>query len=112
MDADKALLAIAHTVAKERGVELLEGVVATGDQFIASEERRDFIINTYKADATEMEGASVAYVCHCLEVPFFVLRSISDAADMDAGFNFEEFLESSAKISAEFALGMVEKLAG
>ena len=110
VEVDKTLLAIAHEVAREKGIDLLEGVVATGDQFIASEERRNFIIHTYEADATEMEGASVAYVCDCLGVPFFVLRSISDAADMDAGFNFDAFLKSSAKISAEFALAMVAKL--
>jgi adenosylhomocysteine/aminodeoxyfutalosine nucleosidase len=58
-----------------------------------------------------MEGASVAVVCDALGVPFFVLRSISDSADMDAGFNFEEFVESSAKISAEFLMKMVDRLA-
>ena len=58
-----------------------------------------------------MEGASVAVVCDALDVPFFILRSISDSADMDASFNFEEFVESSAKISAEFLMKMVDKLA-
>jgi adenosylhomocysteine/aminodeoxyfutalosine nucleosidase len=58
-----------------------------------------------------MEGASVAVVCDALGIPFFVLRAISDAADMDAGFNFDEFLESSAKISADFLMNMVDELA-
>ncbi len=55
-----------------------------------------------------MEGASVAVVCNALNVPFFILRAISDSADMDASFNFDEFLESSAKISADFILSMVD----
>jgi adenosylhomocysteine/aminodeoxyfutalosine nucleosidase len=46
-----------------------------------------------------------------LDVPFFILRAISDAADMDASFSFDEFLESSAKISADFILSMVEEIA-
>jgi adenosylhomocysteine/aminodeoxyfutalosine nucleosidase len=55
-----------------------------------------------------MEGASVAVVCSSLDIPFFILRAISDSADMDASFNFDEFLESSAKISADFILSMVD----
>jgi adenosylhomocysteine/aminodeoxyfutalosine nucleosidase len=45
-----------------------------------------------------------------LDVPFFVLRAISDSADMDAGFDFDAFLVSSAKVSADFILAMVERM--
>lgn len=105
---DVALRNIAKSVAKSKGLTLKEGVIATGDQFVANAERKDWIGSTFKADALEMEGASVAVVCSALEVPFFILRAISDSADMDASFNFDEFLESSAKISADFILSMVE----
>jgi len=107
---DVALRNIAKEVAKEKGLKLVEGVIATGDQFVANPERKDWIGETFKAHALEMEGASVAVVCSSLEVPFFILRAISDSADMDASFNFDEFLESSAKISADFILSMVEKI--
>ncbi|MEK6659502.1 MAG: 5'-methylthioadenosine/adenosylhomocysteine nucleosidase, partial [Campylobacterota bacterium] len=53
---------------------------------------------------------SVAVVCNALGVPFFILRAISDAADMDASFSFDEFLESSAKESAEFIMKMVQSI--
>jgi len=105
---DKGLRDIAKEVAKSKGLNLKEGIIATGDQFVANSERKDWIGDTFNADALEMEGASVAVVCSALEVPFFILRAISDSADMDAGFNFEEFLESSAKISADFILSMLE----
>jgi adenosylhomocysteine/aminodeoxyfutalosine nucleosidase len=111
VETDKDLVALSKIVASEMGVAVREGIIATGDQFIASEERKDFIAETFKADALEMEGASVAVVCDALGVPFFILRSISDSADMDAGFNFEEFVESSAKVSAEFLMNMVDRLA-
>ncbi len=111
VEADKDLIALSKMVAAEMGVNVKEGIIATGDQFIASEERKNFIAETFKADALEMEGASVAVVCDALGVPFFILRSISDSADMDAGFNFEEFVESSAKVSAEFLMKMVDRLA-
>ena len=108
--ADESLLELSKSVAKELDIDLKEGIIATGDQFVASETRKNWIGETFKADALEMEGASVAVVCDALKVPFFVLRAISDSADMDAGFDFDEFLKSSAKVSAEFVMKMVEKL--
>jgi len=109
--SDDTLLAIAKEVASDMDKNLLEGVIATGDQFVADEARKNWIADTFLADALEMEGASVAVVCDALEVPFFILRAISDTADMDAGFNFDKFLESSAKESAAFVLNMLDKLA-
>lgn len=107
---DTALRDLAKKVAQEKGLSLKEGIIATGDQFVASQERKEWISSTFEADALEMEGASVAVVCHALHIPFFVLRAISDSADMDASFNFDEFLESSAKISADFILSMVDAI--
>ena len=107
---DAGLRNIAKEIAASKGLTLKEGVIATGDQFVANPERKDWIGETFQADALEMEGASVAVVCSALEVPFFILRAISDSADMDASFNFDEFLESSAKISADFILSMVDAI--
>jgi len=110
ISTDVALRNIAKDVAKEKGLVLKEGVIATGDQFVANSERKDWIGETFKADALEMEGAAVAVVCSSLNIPFFILRAISDSADMDAGFDFDTFLESSAKISADFILNMVDTI--
>ena len=109
--SDETLLVLAKEVATDMGKDLLEGVIATGDQFVADEVRKSWIADTFAADALEMEGASVAVVCAALEVPFFILRAISDTADMDAGFNFDAFLESAAKESATFVIKMLDKLA-
>ena len=108
---DNDLVELAKSVASSKGIELKEGVVATGDQFISSQEKKEQIKETFNADAIEMEGYSVALVCDALNVPFFVLRAISDSADMDASFDFDAFLEKSAKVSADFVLEMVENLA-
>jgi adenosylhomocysteine/aminodeoxyfutalosine nucleosidase len=101
---------IAQKVASNKGINLKEGVIATGDQFIACSDKKNWICDTFKADALEMEGASVAVVCNALDIEYFILRAISDAADMDASFSFDEFLESSAKISADLILSMVDEL--
>ncbi|MCW8837895.1 MAG: 5'-methylthioadenosine/adenosylhomocysteine nucleosidase [Thiovulaceae bacterium] len=110
VEADKGMIEISKKVASKMGKSIKEGIIATGDQFVANEERKNWILNTFNASALEMEGASVAVVCDALNVPFFILRSISDAADMDASFSFDEFLESSAIISAEFVMNMVDEV--
>ena len=110
VETDAALTKIAEKVAKKQNIALLEGIIATGDQFICDNAKKEWIRSTFNADATEMEGASVAVVCHALKVPFCVLRAISDAADMDAGFSFDEFLVSSAKESAAFLIAMLDEL--
>ena len=107
---DTYLREVAKVVAAQKGLPLKEGVIATGDQFVANVERKSWIAEIFNAHALEMEGAAVAVVCNALEVPFFILRAISDSADMDAGFDFDTFLESSAKVSADFILDMVEAI--
>lgn len=110
IEADKKMIEISKKVASSMDKKVKEGVIATGDQFVADEKRKNWIGETFNADALEMEGASVAVVCNALDVPFFILRSISDAADMDASFSFDEFLETSAIISADFVMNMLEEI--
>lgn len=110
VNTDEKLKNIALNVAKENNIKIIEGTIATGDQFVANEARKEFIESTFKADALEMEGASVAVVCDALNVPCLILRAISDTADMDAGFNFDEFLESSAKNSANFLIKIINTI--
>jgi len=101
---------IAIEVANEKNLKVIVGTIATGDQFVHSSERKEFIETTFNADALEMEGASVAVICDALDIPFFILRAISDTADMEAGFDFEEFLKSSAQTSAEYLIEIVKKI--
>jgi adenosylhomocysteine/aminodeoxyfutalosine nucleosidase len=110
VEADKEMIAMSKDVAQSMGKVVQEGIIATGDQFVANEKRKNWIGTTFNADALEMEGASVAVVCSALNIPFFILRAISDAADMDASFSFDEFLQTSAVESAEFVMKMVDKI--
>ncbi|OHE18504.1 MAG: 5'-methylthioadenosine/S-adenosylhomocysteine nucleosidase, partial [Sulfurimonas sp. RIFOXYD2_FULL_37_8] len=110
VEADKEMIKISKSVASEMGKKVQEGIIATGDQFVANEEQKNWIGTTFGADALEMEGGSVAVVCDALNVPFFILRAISDTADMDASFSFDEFLQTSAQESAEFVMKMVQSI--
>ena len=110
VETDKELISVAKDVAKELDKNLQEGVIATGDQFVHDTKIKEAIVKNFGADALEMEGASVAVVCDALNVPCFILRAISDTADTDASFSFDEFMESSAIISAAFVMKMVDKI--
>ncbi|MBR4141780.1 MAG: 5'-methylthioadenosine/adenosylhomocysteine nucleosidase, partial [Campylobacter sp.] len=110
VETDENLNKIAVGVAANLGINLKNGIVASGDQFVCDEERKSWIERTFDASAVEMEGASVAQVCHALHTPFFMLRAISDEAGSKAEFDFDEFMVKSAEISAKFALKMVGNL--
>jgi adenosylhomocysteine/aminodeoxyfutalosine nucleosidase len=110
IESDENLRSLASEIAIDMGVNLYEGIIATGDQFVASAERKEWIEKTFNADALEMEGASVACVAHNFGVPFFILRAISDTADGEAGMDFDAFLQSSAQVSAQFILEMVKRI--
>ncbi|AJD01108.1 5'-methylthioadenosine/S-adenosylhomocysteine nucleosidase [Campylobacter lari] len=107
---DDKLNNLAMEVAKELGVKLQSGIIATGDEFICDENKKAKIREIFSADACEMEGASVALVCDALKIPCLILRSMSDKAGEKAEFDFDEFVEKSAKISANFVLKICEKL--
>ena len=110
VETDSTLMELAKKVARGLSKPLKEGIIATGDQFICAVDKKEWIEKTFHADALEMEGAAVAVVCDALKVPFCILRAISDAADMDAGFNFDTFLESSAKESAAFMVALLDAI--
>jgi adenosylhomocysteine nucleosidase len=83
------------------------GLVASGDQFLASRER----INALGAAlpgvlAVEMEGAAVAQVCFELGIPFGVIRTISDNANENAATDFMRFVKS---VAARYAFAIVKR---
>jgi len=108
--SDEKLIELGKAVAQKLDIHLYEGVIATGDQFVADHSRKAWISDTFCADALEMEGSSVAVICEAMRVPFFVLRAISDSADDNADMDFDTFLQNSAQISANFILNMVESI--
>ena len=110
IETSKDLLDKAQLVAKELGLNLNTGIIATGDQFVHSTERKEFIIKEFAAKAIEMEGGSVNLVCNELNVPSLILRSISDTADGDAPENFDRFAKMAAQRSADFVISLLDKI--
>lgn len=110
--ASKELIKLAYDSAiKILGEDkVTTGTIATGDQFVANKERVFFIGETFKAKATEMEGASVAQVASNYDIPFVVLRAMSDKADGSAHMDYSEFKSLAADHSAKIVLNMLANL--
>lgn len=87
-----------------------EGRVLTGDTFIETESRRRKLREGLDGDCVEMEGAAVGQVCALNEVPYLVVRAISDRADGTSDVDFETFLEEAAQSSAQIVLHLLDVL--
>ena len=83
------------------------GRIASGDQFIASEEKKTFIVSTFDAICCEMEGAAIAQTCYSANMPFGVVRAISDCADGSSHMNYAEFLPKAAKGASQIITSFV-----
>ena len=111
-ECDKALVDIAYNAAvKVLGAEFVhKGTIATGDQFIASEEYVAMLQTKYNAVACEMEGASVAKICIRYGVPFVVIRALSDKADGKAHESYADFGDIAAENSCNIVFEILEAL--
>lgn len=106
---DSSLVEIAKTIEMDTKVET--GVISSGDIFVSDEKMGAKINNKFNALCVEMEGASVAQVCHLCNVPFLVVRAISDSPyEQDNHLTFEEFLKISSDMVSKFVYEFLEKL--
>jgi len=97
--------AATEVVGKEH---VFKGVIATGDQFVASETYVKYLQDQFDALACEMEGASVAAVCEQFGVPYVVIRCMSDKADGKAHETYDNFGDTAADHSGKIVMKMLE----
>lgn len=97
--ADTELREKAVKAVKEEApeIQVFEGRICSGDQFIASKEKKDTITSNFGGLCCEMEGAAIAQVCYLNKTPYVILRAISDKADTEETVDFKEFEEAAAK---------------
>lgn len=92
------------------GRAIRRGRVLTGDMFIEDEERRRRLRDELGGDCVDMESAAVGQVCAMNDVPYLVVRAISDHADGTSGVDFETFLQDAADASSELVLRLLEQI--
>lgn len=91
--ADKKLRQMAADCCRQVNpdISVHEGRIVTGDQFISSKEKKKWLSQTFEGSCTEMEGAAIAQAAYLNQIPFLIVRAISDKADDSAHMDYEEF---------------------
>ena len=100
--ADKLLIEKAENAINQIKTKVVKGIIVTGDEFITGKERKEELHKEFNAECTEMEGAAVAQVCYLCNIPFIIIRSISDTTDCNDAIDFNEYLEGVSKKCAEY----------
>ena len=96
---------------EKTGLNIKRGLIVSGDQFIASKDAIQEILHYFPdALSSEMEGAAVGQVATDHDVPYVVVRAMSDTGDEDAGVSFDEFIIDAGKRSAKMLLQLFADL--
>lgn len=86
------------------------GTIASGDQFFSTNEQKEKMKQALPdVLCVEMEGAAIAQVCYEFNIPFIVIRTISDNANQEATFSFQAFIE---QISLVYGKEIIVKIVG
>lgn len=102
--ADSKLITIAQKAFKECkcNYNLHSGTITSGDRFIHSQEEKDIIKAKTNAMCVEMEGVAIAHACYLYNIPFLIIRTISDLANnlvvLDYAFNKSKAAEVSSNL--------------
>ncbi|VYU63605.1 5'-methylthioadenosine/adenosylhomocysteine nucleosidase [Clostridium tertium] len=91
-------------------INTFSGRIISGDQFISSVEKIQWFEKEFNAMACEMEGASIAQVCYLNNIPFVVIRSISDNANNGAHMDYEKFIPIAVRNSTILLKNIIQRL--
>lgn len=110
--ADERLVNLAYeaSLTAVSKYKIYKGRIVSGDQFVSSMERKQFIEENFGAHTTEMEGASIAHVCELSKVPFVIIRAMSDKADGSAHVSFDDFAKEAAENSSQIVMNMLKAM--
>lgn len=110
--ADEVLRAAALKVCREVNpeIQVFEGRVASGDQFVADKETKDKIIANTQAYCTEMEGAAIGQAAYSNKIPYLVIRAISDKADDSAHVDYPTFEREAIRHTVNLVENMMKVL--
>lgn len=108
--ADKRLMELAKTSCEKvnSDIHAIVGRVVSGDQFISGKEVKEHLIKDFQGDCAEMEGAAIAHGAYLNQIPFVIIRAISDKADDSAEMDYPTFEKAAARHSARLVEDMVQ----
>ncbi|MEY8337557.1 5'-methylthioadenosine/adenosylhomocysteine nucleosidase [Lachnospiraceae bacterium 62-35] len=111
-EADKGLINLAKECCERVNpdIAVFTGRVVSGDQFISDKEKKQWLLDTFHGYCTEMEGAAIAQAAYLNQIPYLVIRAISDKADDSASVDYPVFEAKAIEHSVKLILAMAEKL--
>lgn len=111
-EADETLRKLAAKVCKEVNpeIQVFEGRVVSGDQFVADKETKETIIENTQGFCTEMEGAAVGQAAYLNGIPYLVIRAISDKADDSAHMDYPAFEREAIRHSVKLVENLMTEL--
>lgn len=112
MHCDSEISNIISECAKDMGLHTVRGTIATGDIFVAENSVRNRISQLFNGVAAEMEGGSIGHVCVMNDVPFAILRAMSDCANDDSKVDFPVFAAKAAENSIKIILRFLNTYKG
>lgn len=95
-------------IAINHGEKIHRGTIASGDTFIANNELKKTLSTEFGAICGEMEGGAIGHTCAANNVPFAVLRSISDGGNENAQLDYPTFKKIAAEISTAIILEFIK----
>ncbi len=109
--ADERLRQIAKSACERVNpdIHVYEGRVVSGDQFISDKEKKDWLVQTFAGYCTEMEGAAIAQAAYLNQIPFLIIRAISDKADDSASEDYPSFEAKAIRHCVNLTLAIVEE---
>lgn len=112
-EADSNLRKLAKDVCERVNpdVKVFEGRVVSGDQFISDKEKKNWLIDNFAGLCTEMEGAAIGHAAYLNQIPFLIIRAISDKADDSATMDYPAFEAKAIEHSVRLLLALCEALA-
>lgn len=111
--ADEELAKRAQKVCHEVNPEIavFRGRIVSGDQFIADKAKKQQITEEFHGFCTEMEGAAIAQASYLNNVPFVIIRAISDKADDSATEDYPTFEKKAVEHSVRLVEGLLADMA-
>jgi len=108
--ADANLIDLATKVSKSNNWDYHIGTIISGEDFLSDAERKKELHQIYNATCVEMEGAAIAHTAFVNQIPFLVIRCISDLANEAASEDYKKFEELAAHKSAKLVKEMIYRL--
>lgn len=112
IESDKKLLDIIKNTKNElKDINIKFGTIASADKFFNDVEEAPRIRKEFdNSKCVEMEGAAIAQVCFLDNIPFIVIRGISDVANGNNKIDFHEYLKMASKQCAVIMEKIIKKI--